>query len=428
MDHRLSHTSKSLRIAMLSIHSSPIGDLGTQNTGGMSVYILALARNLGYVGHHVDIYTCAPGEDPIRIIGPNVRLIHLFLPQVLSQGRVEKEHLSSQAEPIFQQMEQRRRELGINYDVIHSHYWISGLVGMLAREKWRCPHIIMFHTLGWLKNHMAWGENESEERITNERRLTRAAQCILVPTEQEKNHLMIHYQADPEKISVVPCGVDLGLFKPGGRSEARRRLGINESARLLLTVGRFAPLKGLDHLVEAVAELKPRYPDIELMIVGGDDSDAGITRALQDRIIHYHLTKNIRLAGRVEHKALPCYYAAADVMVLPSQYESFGLVVLEALACGLPVAATPVGAARMIIQRDRNGILFNSPETADIAAGLERMLAWMNTHSMSHKQVRASVMNFGWNRISGLVTRVYDLMLEDDGGHCIDISVICGNR
>lgn len=428
MNHRLSHTSKTLRIAMFSIHSSPTGDLGTQNTGGMSVYILGLARKLGCGGHHVDIYTCAPDADPcgdpFAIIGPNVRLFHLFS----AQQHLEKEHLSGKVAQIFQQIDLRRRELGIHYDVIHSHYWISGLVGVLAGEKWRCPHLIMFHTLGWLKNHMARGENESKERIDYERRLTRDVQRILVPTEQERDDLITHYRADPAKISIIPCGVDFSLFKPGDRSEARRRLGIRESARLLLTVGRFAPLKGLDRLVEVVAELKPRYPDIQLMIVGGDDSDAGNTRALQDVITRCHLTKNIRLAGRVDHETLPCYYAAADVMVLPSQYESFGLVVLEALACGVPVAATPVGAARMIIRREQNGILFNSPETADIAAGLDRMLAWVNGCSVSRRQVRASVMNFGWDRICRLVTQAYHLMLDDDGGQGADVSVVVGNR
>lgn len=428
MNHRLSQPSKTLRIAMLSIHSSPTGDLGTQNTGGMSVYILALAQTLGRGGHRVDIYTCAPGADlcgdPFRIIGPNIRLIQLFS----AREYMEKEHLSGQVAQIFKKIEQRRRELGIHYDVIHSHYWISGLVGMLAREKWRCPHMIMFHTLGWLKNHMARGENESKERIEHERRLTKAAQRIVVPTEQERDHLMIHYQADPAKISVVPCGVDSILFKPGDRSEARRRLGINESARLLLYVGRFAPLKGLDRLIKAVAELKPQYPDIELMIVGGDDSDADNTRVLQELIIRCHMTKNIHLAGRIDHEALSRYYTAADVMVLPSQYESFGLVVLEALACGLPVAATPVGAARMIIRRGQNGILFNGPETGDITAGLDQILAWVNADSVSRRQVRASVMNFGWDRICTHVTRVYNHMLDDDGGLVTDMSVIGGNR
>jgi D-inositol-3-phosphate glycosyltransferase len=184
----------------------------------------------------------------------------------------------------------------------------------------------------------------------------------------------------------------------------------------------------LDRLIEAVADLKTGHPDIELMIAGGDGPDADNTRVLQNLADQRHLEHKIHFTGRVDHEALPCYYAAADLMVLPSQYESFGLVVLEALACGLPVASTSVGAAREVVRWKQNGILFSNPNTTDIAIGLERLLEWVNSRTVSRQQIRTGVRNFGWDRICGLVVRAYDLILDDFAIEAdTDVSLISSN-
>ena len=385
----------SLRVAMLSLHSSPRGDLGTRDTGGMSVVVGSLARNLGAAGHHVDIFTCmgdmASGGD----FGTNVRLVHLWKD---GQG-LTKTRLPGEIERIFERMEAYRRNVRVCYDIIHSHYWISGLLGARARERWGSPHLTMFHTLGLMKNKFAPGENEPQRRLSAERRLVATVDRIIAPTQEERDQLMRHYQADPATISVVPYGVHIDGFQTEPRISARRGLNLPIAARVLLFVGRFVPLKGLDRLIDALALLKPRQPDIELVLVGGDGPGADSTRNLQRRAARLNLDQHIHFAGRVPHHALGRYYAAADALVLPSQYESFGLVVPEALACGLPVAATPVGAANRLIRNGFNGILFDGVEARDMAVGLDRLLAMLAEGRLGRDNIRSSVAHMTWHRV-----------------------------
>jgi D-inositol-3-phosphate glycosyltransferase len=400
---------KPLHIAMFSIHSSPDGELGTRNTGGMSVYIKSLAHHLGARGHRVDIFTCAAQGRSLESWGPNVRLIQLWSD---AQSGVAKEQWADHIDQIFQRVEEYRHTRQMCYDVVHSHYWVSGLVVMQAQVRWHCPHVMMFHTLGLLKNKKASGEHEPVRRIMQEGRLVQSTHHIIVPSEQERVHLQRYYQADPEKISVIPCGVDLHLFRPSDRVMERRRLNVSETAQVLIFVGRLAPLKGVDRLIEALARLVPRYSELALMIIGGDGSDDADTRALTQSISRHGLEKNVRLVGRVEHDHLPHYYAAADFLVLPSQYESFGLVVLESLACGTPVAATPVGAAGMIVHPGRNGFLFDGPAVEDLVQGLDRLLSVPIAQRPSPQQVRSSVLELDWENISTQVAQVYAHMLR----------------
>ncbi len=404
----MSTHNPSLRIAMLSVHSSPIGPLGAQNTGGMSVYVREVSRRLGSAGHLIDIFTYDGRSSGTMRIDPNVRLISLHT----GAGPLGKEQLVSHLPGLFDSLEAYRRADGIEYDLIHSHYWLSGVVGAMAQARWRCPHLTMFHTLGIVKNHTASGENEPARRIAHERWLAKVADHIVVPSRSEQLNLMRHYHASRERLGVIPCGVDLAHFRLLDRAAVRRRLGIDPWADVLLYVGRFAPLKGIDRLIGALARLQPRFPGLQLLVIGGDGPGAESTRTLVRLAGELGVAAKVRFVGRVEQAGLPPYYNAADLLAVPSHYESFGLVVLEALACGTPVAGTAVGAAAAIIDEGVNGTVLASPSIDDVAAGIARIVSLPRPLRPIGEAVRATAADYGWPRIAAAVARRYQILLS----------------
>ena len=396
--------NKSLRIAMLSIHSSPAGPLGSRNTGGMSVYVSELARWLGHSGHQVDIYTYIPGTAETINLHPHVRLIHLLRED---HPEVAKEQLPFQLEKVFAALERYRQKRGIKYDLIHSHYWLSGVVGTMARTRWLIPHLITFHTLGAVKNDTTPAENESPGRIARERQLVQDADGIIVPVAGEKVHLITYYGAPGEKVDTIACGVNLDRFQPRSQAAARQRLGMDDQEEVVLYVGRFAPLKGVGVLLEAVALLKARRPRLKVVLVGGDGPAAEGDQALMMRTMTLEIEERVVFAGRVHPDQLADYYAAADFLALPSHYESFGLVVLEALACGTPVLATPVGVAQAVIAEGVNGTLVAGPDAQSVAQGMLRLLQRPADMRPSPARVRATVAQYGWHRTAEALVRRY---------------------
>lgn len=398
-----SQSKKGLAIAMLSIHSSPMGPLGTRDTGGMSVYISEVSRHLGQNGHEVDIFTFQPGED--RDLYPNVRLIHLTIEN--AGHRLTKENMASHLPQIFEALDRYRKQEGRDYDLIHSHYWLSGGVGAMAQTRWQRPHITMFHTLAKVKNNTASGENEPDRRIAHEKWLAKTADYIVVPTDREKQNLVRFYSAQPTRIGILPCGVNLDLFKPGDGQAVRETLGIPVQAPMLLYVGRFAPLKGLDQLVAAAGQLNQRYPELHLVLAGGDGPSAPTTVEVQRQADSLDMTRRIHFAGGIDQDQLPSYYSAADLVVLPSHYESFGLVVLEALACGTPVAATDVGVVDAVIREGINGTVIAAPDAQSIVSAVDRMLVRLDKDRPSRQTLRESVTDFEWGHIARQTADVY---------------------
>lgn len=405
----LESEGRALRIAVLSIHSSPIGPLGTRDTGGMSVYVRELAKWLGRKGYLVDIFTYAPGEACEAILYPNVRLIHLAHN---GARKIAKEQLADHLPRIFEALDAYRQAHNLEYDLIHSHYWLSGVVGAMASRLWECPHLIMFHTLGMAKNNTDAGENESRRRIAQERWLAGTADHVVVPAAAERDNLVRQYQADPAKLSIIPCGVDPQLFRPMEREAARSALGLPPDAPVVLFVGRFAPLKGIDRLLEAVAALQPDFPGLQLMVVGGDGPQTHSARELEGMAQRLGIGHAVHFQGRVCQQDLPPFYSAADLLALPSHYESFGLVVLEALACGTPVAATPVGAVTFVVQEGFNGSLMASPRAQDVARAIARLLARPYGSRPAREQIRATVLHYHWRHIAEAVARTYAMLLK----------------
>lgn len=411
-----------LTIAMLSIHSSPAGPLGAQNTGGMSVYVRELAGRLGRDGHQIDIFTNVPGHN--RMLDPNVRLIHLAGPR---EPLIEKEKLPAYLPKVFDAVDAYRKAEQRKYDLVHSHYWLSGVVGAMAQARWHCPHVTMFHTLAMVKNHTRSGENEPELRIAHERWLAKTVDHIVVPTRREMDNLTSLYHARRSKISIIPCGVSLSRFKPIERRVAREQIGVPSAVPVVLYVGRFAPLKGLDHLIEALARLRPYAPAPLLLIVGGDGPDAHATRQLAALADRLGVRAQVQFVGRLEQEDLPLYYSAADLLALPSYYESFGLVVLEALACGTPVVATPVGVVDSIVRQGVSGKVIASPQPPALAAGIGWMLERLATERPAQAVIRATVEPFGWQHVAASVAGLYSSLIQShDPAHAARIREGCG--
>jgi D-inositol-3-phosphate glycosyltransferase len=399
-----------LQIAMFSIHSSPIGELGTKNTGGMSVYIRELARQLGTRGHCVDIYTRLNGSKHNRIIDlyDNVRLIHL---SAGNNGYVHKLALYYYLSDFFRALERFKQQESLQYDLIHSHYWLSGRLGSWVQDCWNLPHLVMFHTLGTVKNIAGVADQEPDLRIATEKKLARACQRILAPTEREKDNLITYYNAPPEKIGVAPCGVNLDLFQPMDRAAARQSLGFDDHESIVLYVGRFDPIKGIDRLLEAVTHLQD-HRRLRLVIIGGDGPDTPEYQNLQRMTRKSGIQNRVTFVGRIEQKHLPPYYSAADVLVVPSYYESFGLVGLESLACGTPVVATEVGAMRSILRDGETGQIVAHANPRSLAKAIEPFITGSSAKQLPADRVRASVLKFGWSNVAAAVIDEYDTLLR----------------
>ena len=395
----------SLKIAMFSIHSSPIGELGTKDTGGMSVYIRELAQELGKQGHRVDIFTRHNHKRPTvpMQLDENVRLVHL---NIGKNGEVSKLDLYPHLNDFFNKLDAFRKAEHLNYDLIHSHYWLSGSLGRQAQDRWNIPHFVMFHTLGAIKNLTGVGHPEPELRIISERKLAGSCHRILVSTDREKELLIDHYDASPEKIGVVPCGVNMNRFQPLERSAARKQLGFVQNESMILYVGRFEPLKGLDRLLEAVKHLND--DGTRLVIIGGDDPESSETRQLMKLTEKWGIQDKVTFEGRITQENLPPYYSAADVLVVPSYYESFGLVGLESLACGTPVVSTNVGVLDQLLQDGVNGSIVANGTPKALAASIETVLNGISLKGVSAETIRKTIEGFSWSNVAQAVIDEYE--------------------
>ena len=391
-----------LRIAMVSAHSCPIGHLGAKDTGGMSVYIRELAHEMGKQGHLVDVYTRAhdPRDGKIYELGQNARLIHL------EAGEVEDIHkliVYSYLPDFACNLENFRKHNDLQYDLIFSHYWLSGLVGEYLQQRWNVPHITMFHTLGAVKNTLGVGEDEPELRIEMERSLAQNCYHIIAPTEKEKEELIRHYGALPERIGVVPCGVNLEQFNLVNKENARQYLGLGND-KIILFVGRIDPLKGIDKLIQAIPYLR-NIQGLKLMVIGGGEQNQHEIEQLQKLARSLNIQDSVVFLGLIKHEQLPYFYSAADVCVVPSYYESFGLVALESLACGTPVVATDVGNLKSVIRQGETGYVVTDNAPNHLADKIALLLSRPITDTESALLIRASVSGYSWSNIAEAIIK-----------------------
>lgn len=407
-----------MRIAMISAHSSPLAQLGGKEAGGMNVYVRELSRELGRRGHFVDIFTRAQNLNaPLTVrVDRGVRVVHLRAgPPVPYDKNWLLDHL-----PEFVN---RARCFAdgedIGYNVLHSHYWLSGEAALALRRAWGVPMLHMFHTLGALKNRVARSveEQETVQRMTIERRIAQEADALVAATPLDKADLVWHCGADPRQVRVVPCGVDLQRFQPRDLTAARAALDLPPPPyRIVLLVGRIEPLKGIDALIEAVALLRQRRPEwrdeLLALVVGGAGEAERARWGTEQQRLHALRTElgvahNLRFLGARPQEQLPLLYAAADVVTMPSHYESFGMAALEGLASGRPVVATSAGGPAYIVEDGVSGLLTPPGDAETLAGQLERLLAGDVLRERMGAAARARAQRFGWPVITDDIVQIY---------------------
>ena len=400
------------RMAMLSVHTSPLEQPGTGDAGGLNVYVAEVSKRLAQRGIEVEIFTRrTAGDQPDQSeLAPGVHVRNVIAGPF--EG-LAKEDLPGQLCAFAQGVmrAEAARPQGW-YDLVHSHYWLSGEVGWLAADRWQVPLVHTMHTMARVKNsQLAQGDTpEPMGREIGEAQVVEAADRLVANTSGEANELIDLYGADPAKVRVVSPGVDLELFRPGDMAAARARVGLPLDASVLLFVGRIQPLKAPDVLLRAAAELLARRPELrqslEVVVLGGPSgSGLGKPRALQELVQELGIDTQVRFVPPVERATLVEWYRAADVVAVPSYNESFGLVAVEAQACGAPVVAAAVGGLPFAV--GEAGLLIQGHETADWSAGLESLLGDPDRRmSLSRKAVEHAS-QFSWEATTDRLLEVY---------------------
>lgn len=398
------------RVAMLSVHTSPLDAPGGGDAGGMNVYIVETARRLARRGIAVEVFTRATCSEqaPVHELEPGVLVRHVVAGPF--EG-LSKDDLPAQlcAFTAGVMRTEAAHEVGW-YDIVHSHYWLSGQVGWLARERWGVPLVHTAHTLAKVKNELlADGDRpEPRARIIGEEQVIAEADRLVASTEDEAAHLVEQYAADPAKVRTIPPGVDLDTFVPGDRAAARRALGLPPATATLLFVGRIQALKAPDVLLRAAARMTGDR-DIEVVIVGGPsgsglDTPDWLTGLAADLGIH----DRVRFVPPVDRATIAEYYRAADITVVPSYNESFGLVALESQACGTPVVAAAVGGLTTAVHDGVSGVLVDGHDPDLWAKVLADLLGNPGVLDRLAANGRAHAALFSWDRTTDELLAVYE--------------------
>ncbi len=401
------------RIAMFSVHTSPLEQPGTGDAGGLNVYVAEVAKQLAARGREVEIFTrAATGALPPTVeLVPGVTVRHILAGpyEGLSKNDLPGQ-LCAFAAGVMRAGAAHPEGF---FDLVHSHYWLSGQVGWLAADRWRTPLVHTMHTMARVKN-AALAEGDSPEphgREIGEAQVVEAADRLVANTADEARQLVQLYGADPARVSVVPPGVDLAAFTPGDRYAARAALGLPAQARVLLFVGRIQPLKAPDLLIRAARGLLDRHPewsaeDLVVAVVGGP-SGSGLEHpeSLAQLTAELGMTAHVRFVPPVARGPLAQWYRAADLVTVPSHNESFGLVALEALACGTPVVAARVGGLPTAV--GDSGVLVTGHDPRDWAQALDALLADpLRRQVLARRGVRHA-RGFGWSATTERLLQVY---------------------
>ncbi|MFM8205188.1 MAG: D-inositol-3-phosphate glycosyltransferase [Actinomycetales bacterium] len=412
------------RVASLMLHTSPLEQAGTGDAGGMNVYVVESAKRIAESGVEVDIFTRAnkPNLPESVEIADGVKVVHL---EAGPYGSVSKDELPSQICALMSSYlrYELQRPAGY-YDLIHSHYWISGQLGWLVSERYGLPLIHTMHTMAKVKNQsLAEGESpEPQTRAIGEEQVVSAASALIANTASEAASLVSLYDACPDNVFVVSPGVDLRTYKVnGGKKLSREKLKISQDQLMLLFVGRIQPHKGPEVLIRAVAEMVSHTPalrsKLRAVVMGGPSGNgsqeperlAGLARFL-------NVSDIVQFVPPVPHEELSDWYRAADLVTVPSYSESFGLVALEAQACGTPVVATAVGGLRAAVADGISGVLVDGHNPKAWSATLQRLLMEPQHRLLLSMGAVEHASHFGWDTTARGILDVYDHVLSRGAG------------
>lgn len=407
-----------IKIAMISYHTCPLATLGGKDTGGMNVYVHQLTRHLGQLGIHVDVFTRSQDEHVPHVLhdlGYGNRVVHIPAgPEV----PLPKKELVNYIPKFVNGILQFANEKGIKYNLIHSHYWMSGLAAIELKKDWHVPIMQMFHTLVIMKNRIARSpsEFEGDYRLDGEKFVIGNSDKIIAATQAEKSQLEFLYAAHNADIVIVPPGVDTSRFYPIPKDEAKEVIDIPLESRLILFVGRIEPLKGIDNLINAIGIIHQRGESdcciLRLAIIGGEpnavpeEMNAEMAH-LQEMVEELGIENFVVFLGKRDQKMLPYYYSSAEVVVMPSYYESFGMVALEAMACGTPVVASQIGGLAFLVKDGETGYVVPGNDVNLLADRLIKIIKDSKLQAKLGRQSAAYAKNYDWTIISKRIKEEY---------------------
>jgi len=400
-----------LRIAEISVHSCPQRPLGTGDVGGMNLYILSVCHEMNKLGIEVDIFARRHdvNEPEIIKINERTRLIHIPAGEPYDISKMD----ICNCLPEFQtNLLAFIKKEGTKYDILRSHYWTSALIAEQIKKQLGIPDVVTFHTLGEVKNRALGANEEPEFRIQSEKDIVSTADCIVTSTLEEKNSLINLYDGEPAKIQVIPPGVDLDFFHPRDKKTARTELMLQDYQRIMLFAGRLQPFKGLELLLHSLTYL-PNHGTMRLLIVGGNAGKADELTKMNTLVDKLGISTMVEFVGAVGHEKMPVFYNAADICVIPSYHESFGLVAVEALASGTPVLASRVGGLATIVEDGKTGYLFDgrSPET--LATYLCLLLSENEIRNSMASAARLSAKKYNWALTASNTLNIYKALLNN---------------
>ena len=400
-----------MNICAISFHCCPFSLLGGDGTGGMNVYLRELcSATANFPGVRIDIFT--------RVQNPNIRGTRHFSPQArvvhLKGGPerpMDRTRLYDSLPEFIQNLESFIHKAGENYDLIYTHYWLSGLVGEWIKHRFNLPLVHSYHTLAFMKERaLRNGSREHRSRISAERHLARVSDAIITSSGYEKQELVHEYRIPSSKVKVIYPGVNKKLFYHSVDRSVFREMRCRKGEQILLYVGRIDPVKGLMNVIEALELLKqkesPLYNRLKLIVVGGGKKSQDLPRnkefiRIKDAIIKKRLTGKVIFLGSKKQDQLKRYYSAADALVMPSLYESFGLVAVEALACGTPIIVSQVGELRFIVKEGKNGFSFCPGDPALLSKCLNDFFSNEDSLWDSDKIRQDVLKNFSWEKTAG---------------------------
>jgi D-inositol-3-phosphate glycosyltransferase len=403
-------------IALISDHGDPAADIGRDAAGGQNVYVRQVGEALAKLGWQVDMFTRKVNSSDAAIVqhSPHCRTIRLVAGP---QEFIPRDQLMSTMPAFIEAFQKFQAKEGLNYPLIHTNYWLSAWVGMQLKQRSNVQLIHTYHSLGAVKYQSVAPPESAGIRLAVEKQILETANCIVATSPQEEQMLR-QLVSDAGNVQVIPCGTDLQNFRAVPRSAARENLGFQPHEKIVLYVGRFDPRKGIETLVRAFGKLPPvnaAGESLKLVIVGGSEPGQadGIERQRIEAIVAaLNLTESVVFVGQVGHDLLPFYYTAADVCVIPSHYEPFGLVAIEAMACGTPVVASAVGGLNFTVLPEETGLLVPPHDVNAFAASIDRILSdelW--AQKLRKRATERVQQNFSWSSVAVQLSDLYRRLL-----------------
>lgn len=396
------------RIAVVSYHTCPLSDSEGEETGGLNVYVLELCKQLAKKGYMIDIFTRSSDKNNQEVVevSNNLRVIHIVAGK---EEKIEKKKLIPYIPEFLTNMYDFLNKNKINYNLVYSHYYLSGIIGLRIKEKYKIPLFVTFHTLALMKNLVARSKSESEDvkRIEYELLFTKKADKIIATSFLDARYLTSLYKCPKNKISIVTPGVDLKIFRPKDKSKAKQAVGLDKNCRLILYVGRIEPLKAIDVLLYAIKILRSNNPQMSLYlwILGGivrkrSEKNHKELKRLKQLSKSLNILTEVKFIERKHQNELPNYYNASEIVVLPSHYESFGIVALEGMACGVPVIVTDTAGASGLFDKRNSPLVTSANNPLMLAEKIKDLLISKNEYREVSSRVLEKATELAWENIA----------------------------